>query len=148
MRMNVAPSEPSRPTTLTVDEVEAEVLRRLKLLQKDDNTKVEVDNSKEKDSKKKANRHERRFPKTISKIAYGSALISKNEFIQQFDYGIPKPPSKREHEKDPGKDDVLLLYGSKSSLPDDNTGIVNTDEGPTADIPKMSATDATKIVPS
>lgn len=144
MKMNVAPSEPSRSTTLTVDEVEAEVLRRLKLLQKDDTAKVEVDNSNEKDTKKKADGHERRFPKTISKIAYGSALISKNEFIQQFDYGIPKPPSKREYEKDPGKDDVLLLYNSKDSMPDDNTGIVYTDEGPTAEIPHLSATDATK----
>lgn len=144
MKMNVAPSEPSRSTTLTVDEVEAEVLRRLKLLQKDDNTKKEVDNSKEKGTKKKADGHERRFPKTISKIAYGSALVSKNEFIQEFDYGIPKPPSKREYEKDPGKDDVLLLYNSKASMPDDNTGIVYTNEGPTAEIPHLSATDATK----
>ena len=147
MNMSVAPSEASRSTTLTVDEVEAEVLRRLKLQQKED-VSIVADNGIKKDTiktdnKKKHDDHQRRFPNTVSKFAYGSSIISKNEFIQQFDYGIPKPPSKREHETDPGKDDVLLLYGSKKSLPDDNTGVVNADEG-VADIPHMSATDATK----
>ena len=140
MKMNV---EPSRSTTLSVEEVEAEVLRRLKLQQKEDTIKGETRNNKEKDTKKKADEHERRFPKTVSKIAYGSALVGKNEFIQNFDYGIPKPPSKREHEKDPGKDDVLLLYGSKKSLPDDNIGIVHTNDG-SSEIPHLSAMDATK----
>lgn len=28
-----------------------------------------------------------------------------------------QPPSKREHESDPGKDDVLILYGGKTALP-------------------------------
>ena len=148
IKMNAAPSEQSRSTTLSVDEVEAEVLRRLKLQQKEV-TSIAVDNIKEKeiknkDNKKKDDGHDRRFPKTISKIAYGSALISKNDFIQQFDYGIPKPPSKREHENDPGKDDVLLLYGSKKSLPDVSTGIVHTNDGPTPDIPHLTATYATK----
>lgn len=143
MKMNVAPSEPSRSTTFSVDEVEAEVLRRLKLQQQKEDTSIVADSSGMKDNKKKYDGYQRRFPKTVSKFAYGAALVGKNEFIQQFDYGIPKPPSKREYEKDPGKDDVLLLYGSQKALPDDNKGIVNIDEG-VAEIPHMSAKDATK----
>ena len=141
MKMSVAPAEPSRTTALSVDEVEAEVLRRLQLHQEEENKQAAI-KSKKTDNKKKS-AQQRRFPTTIRKFANGAALVGKNDFIQQFDYGIPKPPSKREYEKDPGKDDVLLLYGSQKSLPDDSTGIVNSNESD-AEIPHMSALDATK----
>jgi hypothetical protein len=144
--MNMSSSTPLKTTaaTFTADELEAEVLKRLKLRQKEEDSRVIPNDSKNnnEDTKKKSGEQQRRFPKTVSKFAYGSALIAKNEFIQNFDYGIPKPPSKREHESDPGKDDVLLLYGSEKALPDVSTGVVNSDG--LDSIPRMSATDATK----
>jgi len=62
----------------------------------------------------------RRFPSSIKSFATGAAIVSKRDFLTRFDYGIPMPPSKREGESDPGKDDVLLLYGSDRALPDDH----------------------------
>lgn len=54
-----------------------------------------------------------------------------------------KPPSKREHESDPGKDDVIILYGGKSSLPSTNkeatTSITDLESTP----PNLSAQEAT-----
>jgi hypothetical protein len=64
----------------------------------------------------------RRFPPTVSKIAAGASLIRKDDFLSAFDYGIPIPPSKRRGESDPGKDEVLLLYGGEGALPDDDEG--------------------------
>ena len=88
---------------------------------------------------------QRRFPETTSKFVIGSALIGKNDFLANFDYGIPKPPSKRDHESDPGKDDVILLYGSTKALPDRSTGVVYLDEsGNGTSLPHLSAQDATK----
>jgi len=130
--------EASRATAGTSDEIEAEVMRRTKLREEEKNS-IGISDNKDNDDKDN-NARQRRFPKTVSKFAYGSVLIEKNEFIQNFDYGIPKPPSKREYEKDPGKDDVLLLYGSRKSLPDISTGVVSGG----GDIPRMSALVATK----
>lgn len=87
----------------------------------------------------------RRFPESTSKFAIGAALIGKNDFLATFDYGIPKPPSKRDHESDPGKDDVILLYGSTKSLPDNSTGVVYLDKsGNDTSLPHMPVQDATK----
>ena len=137
------------------DQVQAEVERRLAVTAsiKEDGYPPNPDNNNnsnnEKDNKKKDKNDDgrpRRFPKTISKIASGASLISKNDFLSNFDYGIPKPPSKRENESDPGKDDVLVLYSSTNAMPDDdNKGIVYTDEnGDDVSIPHLSAQDATK----
>jgi hypothetical protein len=97
----------------------------------------------------------RRFPPTVSKIATGASLIRKNDFLSTFDYGIPRPPSKRQDESDPGKDEVLLLYGSDRALPDDEGGaeaaVYYVREGGGDDVddgrrqpPIMSASDATR----
>lgn len=102
-------------------------------------------NNNNKKNNKKDDGRPRRFPKTISKFATGASLITKNDFLSNFDYGIPKPPSKREHESDPGKDHVLLLYGSEKALPDTHTGMVYTDEnGNDASLSIIAAQDATK----
>eukprot|EP00579_Thalassiosira_antarctica_P006665 CAMPEP_0201880180 /NCGR_PEP_ID=MMETSP0902-20130614/10855_1 /ASSEMBLY_ACC=CAM_ASM_000551 /TAXON_ID=420261 /ORGANISM="Thalassiosira antarctica, Strain CCMP982" /LENGTH=607 /DNA_ID=CAMNT_0048408159 /DNA_START=243 /DNA_END=2066 /DNA_ORIENTATION=+ len=173
MRMNSSsPTSPSSSTTSADDEsqttkslrgeddttmdfnarVQAEVERRLGNLGEvvpannanhDSSNSVVSKNNKKDDN----GQHPRRFPKTISKFATGASLITKNDFLANFDYGIPKPPSKRDNESDPGKDDVLLLYGSTKALPDINTGTVYTDEnGDTDDtsLPHFSAVDATK----
>lgn len=127
--------------------VQAEVDRRLALVSStNNNANNNFSNNNNNDKKKKDNKDDgrpRRFPTTISKFASGASLISKNDFLATFDYGIPKPPSKREHESDPGKDDVLLLFGSTKAMPDDNLGVVYTDENGN-DIPHLSAQDATK----
>jgi hypothetical protein len=88
----------------------------------------------------------RRFPSTVSKIATGASLIRKNDFLSLFDYGIPRPPSKRIDESDPGKDEVLLLYGGPRSLPNVGTddAIVYGDGGKERMPPRMSAMDATR----
>jgi len=89
----------------------------------------------------------RRFPESMSKLATGASMIKKNDFLSTFDYGIPKPPSKREHESDPGKDHVLLLYGSDKALPDVNvnTSVVYLDgNGNDTSLREYSAADATK----
>ena len=130
--------------------VQAEVERRLAALEQHASTNKAAEsnsNNNKRNNKRKGkdDNRPRRFPQTISKIASGAALIGKNEFLSNFDYGIPKPPSKREHESDPGKDDVLLLYGSTKALPDVDTGIVYTDEtGSDTSLPHLSAQDATK----
>ncbi len=106
--------------------------------------KLKKDNSDQGDINQNKKRS-RRFPETTSKFVVGSALIGKNDFLANFDYGIPKPPSKREHESDPGKDDVILLYGSTKALPDRSTGVVYHDKsGNDTSLPHLSAQDATK----
>jgi len=124
--------------------VQAEVERRLGALTNtaDNNSSRNNNNNKKND---KDDGRPRRFPKTIHKFATGASLISKNDFLSNFDYGIPKPPSKREDESDPGKDDVLLLYGNEKGLPDMHDGVVYTDEnGDDTSLPRISAQDATK----
>jgi hypothetical protein len=112
--------------------VEAEVKRRM----------AEKNNASGGDSTNKSGDKLRRFPNTISKFATGVSLVSKNDFLATFDYGIPKPPSKREHESDPGKDDVLMLYGSFSSLPNSaKDGAIYADGDGV--IPHISAEEAT-----
>jgi hypothetical protein len=102
--------------------IEEEVHRRISQLAAADTTK---DNNK-------GDKSNKRFPSTISKFATGAALMSKNDFLSNFDYGIPKPPSKREHESDPGKDDVLILYGGERALPDtpDKDSIIHSSSTP------------------
>ena len=88
----------------------------------------------------------RRFPESMSKFATGASMVKKNDFLSTFDYGIPKPPSKREYESDPGKDHVLLLYGSDKALPDVhvNTSVVYLDgNGNDTALREYSAADAT-----
>ena len=92
----------------------------------------------------------------MSKIATGAALVRKNDFLSLFDYGIPRPPSKRPDESDPGKDEVLLLYGGEGALPDDGGAAeaavyyAGTDggggggDGDGRLPPRMSASDATR----
>ncbi|KAL7537354.1 hypothetical protein ACHAWF_005735 [Thalassiosira exigua] len=125
--------------------VREEVARRMASESTGRDDKPASKTKRSKTDKKKDDGRQRRFPKTISKIASGASLISKNDFLSKFDYGIPKPPSKRDHESDPGKDDVLLLYSTEKALPDVSTGVVYTNEdGNDASIPHMSAQDATK----
>lgn len=127
--------------------VQAEVERRLAQLggQTSNANANQSNNRKNKKNKKEDDGRPRRFPHTVSKFATGASLITKNEFLSNFDYGIPKPPSKREHESDPGKDDVLILYGTTKALPDITTGIIYTDENSDdTSLPHMSAQDATK----
>jgi len=145
MRMNSSPTPPT--TSLRGDagdfneRVEQEVERRLALVAPANNANgVSVSQSK----KQEGGDRPRRFPKTVSNFVTGASIIGKNDFLSSFDYGIPKPPSKREGEGDPGKDDVLILYGSTKSLPDINTGTVYTDENGDGPPPHLSAQDATK----
>ena len=53
-----------------------------------------------------------------------------------------KPPSKREHESDPGKDDVIILYGGKNALPSGDTEATTSTTNESSP-PHMTATDAT-----
>mmetsp|Transcript_10463 Transcript_10463/g.22153 ORF Transcript_10463/g.22153 Transcript_10463/m.22153 type:complete len:643 (-) Transcript_10463:260-2188(-) len=130
--------------------VEAEVARRLaaelvgRAGDTTENHDANTKNNNKKNNKKDDGRP-RRFPKTISKFATGASLITKNDFLSNFDYGIPTPPSKREHESDPGKDNVLLLYGSEKALPASHTGMVYTDEnGNDPSLSILAARDATE----
>ncbi|KAL9191433.1 hypothetical protein ACHAXT_001139 [Thalassiosira profunda] len=149
MSTSCEPSTESQQKSLRADDfnkrVQAEVDRRL-AAQPVKVEHVKHEEKKEGD-KKKGNKDDgrRRFPKSTSKFATGASLVAKNEFLSNFDYGIPKPPSKRDHESDPGKDQVLILYGSEKALPDENAGTVYIDEtGDDASIPLVSAPDATK----
>ena len=128
------------------DRVQAEVERRLAQANgnaSNQRSDTKDDNNKKKKKKDKDDDRPRRFPKTISKMATGASLITKNDFLSEFDYGIPKPPSKRDDESDPGKDDVLILYGTEKALPDASAGMVYTDEN-INELPHLSAQDATK----
>ena len=111
-------------------------------------------NNKQRDetgSNKEDKESRRRFPSTVSKFATGIALVGKNDFLELFDYGIPKPPSKRIDESDPGKDHVLLLYGHTKALPNVNADRVvyhsdgegGGEDSSTTQPPQMSAADAT-----
>lgn len=122
------------------DRVKKEVERRLAEELK--SRGITNDTNKDKKIKKKSDRP-RRYPKTVEKFATGATLVAKNDFLSNFDYGIPKPPSKRDGESDPGKDDILILYGSEKALPETNTGMVYADDGD-ASLPHVSANDAMK----
>jgi hypothetical protein len=54
-----------------------------------------------------------RFPNSVSKFAYGQALIDRNDFASTFDMGVPVDPTVR------GNEQVLLLYNREPSLPKD-----------------------------
>ena len=68
--------------------VQAEVERRMNQL-KSNQYATEVENS---GKRKKGNTQDKnaRFPSTVSSFAAGIALVSKNDFLANFDYGIPK----------------------------------------------------------
>ncbi len=142
-----ADSKPTQDDKYFNEQVNAEVERRMLLAEK-----LKIDNSnggvinlhKKTDHTFIDDVRPRRFPETTSKFAIGAALIGKNDFLSTFDYGNPKPPSKRDHESDPGKDDVILLYGGTNALPDRSTGVVYLDEsGNGTSLPHLSAQDAT-----
>eukprot|EP00804_Cyclotella_cryptica_P011471 CCRYP_016396-RA/>CCRYP_016396-RA protein AED:0.26 eAED:0.26 QI:45/1/1/1/0.55/0.6/10/2293/648 len=128
-------------TTEDIDKrVEREVQRRMKLAMPTSESDGKKTGNKKKDKAKQSHR----FPDTVKKFATGIALVSKNDFLANFDYGIPKPPSKREHESDPGKDDVLILYGGDSALPNTqnkDTAMYINDSEPQP--PHFSAQEAT-----
>lgn len=152
MRMNCSPT----PQTLWGDgedfnrRVQREVERRIALVASTNNASGIASKSKQQKGGARQSRQQkgdnppRRFPTTVSKFATGASLMGKNDFLSNFDYGIPKPPSKREHESDPGNDEVLLLYGSEKTLPDINVGTIYQDEKGDAPLPRLSAQDATK----
>lgn len=54
-----------------------------------------------------------RFPSSVSKFAYGQALIDRNDFASTFDMGVPVDATAR------GNEQVLLLYNRELSLPKD-----------------------------
>jgi Nucleotide-diphospho-sugar transferase len=51
------------------------------------------------------------FPQSISGMFLGASTVRRDNFIQEYDVGVPW------NEPKPGATDVLLLYGSESSLP-------------------------------
>ena len=53
------------------------------------------------------------FPKTLSKVFYGASTVRRENFIQQFDIGVPW------NEPKPDATDVLVMYQSAESLPSD-----------------------------
>lgn len=54
---------------------------------------------------------EPRFPKEVSDIAAGMALVHRDNFTDRFDMGVPLDPNSMHNEK------VLLLYSNKNALP-------------------------------
>lgn len=53
------------------------------------------------------------FPSTISKVFYGASTVRRDNFIQQYDIGVPWNEPKH------GATDVLIMYQSEHSLPSD-----------------------------
>ena len=54
-----------------------------------------------------------RFPDSVSKFAYGQALIDRDDFASTFDMGVPVDRTVS------GNEQVLLLYNREHSLPKD-----------------------------
>ena len=67
-------------------QVELEVQRRMDATKLANNA---AGTNKEKKTAK-SNDTTARFPKTVEKFAAGISLVSKNDFLTNFDYGIPK----------------------------------------------------------
>ena len=76
-------------TTADFDKrVQAEVDRRMNALKSNENAAEDESMGK----RKRGNTQDKnaRFPSTVSSFAAGIALVSKNDFLANFDYGIPK----------------------------------------------------------
>lgn len=76
-------------TTADFDKrVQAEVDRRMNALKSNENAAEDESMGK----RKRGNTQDKnaRFPSTVSSFAAGVALVSKNDFLANFDYGIPK----------------------------------------------------------
>ena len=149
VRMSCSPTPPTTPS-LRGDpgedfdgRVQREVERRLARIAATKNDAGSGAGQSQRAPQKKGDQA-RRFPTTIHKFATGAAVAGKNDFLSHFDYGIPKPPSKREHESDPGNDEVLLLYGSEKALPASQAGTIYVDDQGAAPPPRLSAQDATQ----
>lgn len=67
--------------------VEEEVQRRMETIKLEAGAVAAAENKSEKVESGSKNA---RFPKTVEKFATGIGLISKNDFLANFDYGIPK----------------------------------------------------------
>ena len=75
-----------------------------------------------------------RFPESVRKYATGMSKISKSEFADFFDMGVPVDLPKD------GDQDVLLLYSNTKAHPDNyENDIVNSD----SEIPSLTVEDAT-----
>lgn len=53
------------------------------------------------------------FPKTLSSVLHGASMVRRENFIQQYDVGVPWNEPKH------GATDVLVIYQSEHSLPSD-----------------------------
>ena len=93
MHLQVHPPVASKNSVATTSaediqkQVELEVQRRMDSIKSTPN----ADATKEEEKKAtKSNDKNARFPKTVEKFAAGISLVSKNDFLANFDYGIPK----------------------------------------------------------
>ena len=79
-----------------------------------------------------------RFDKKTSKFATGISKVTKKEFIEKFDYGLP------ENYDEKGNEEVIILYNDLKSLPsnDERREAVQFDHG--IGIPLMGAHEATE----
>ncbi len=57
-------------------------------------------------------KHAKMFPSTISSFAQGMVRIPQEQFLTQFEYGIPE-----DFVTDPGMKEAVILYNSESALP-------------------------------
>ena len=91
MHLNVSDGSHSKATSASISadiekQVEREVQRRMKLIKPSSDNDINEGSNKKKDKTKNSPR----FPDTVQKFATGIALVSKNDFLASFDYGIPK----------------------------------------------------------
>jgi hypothetical protein len=90
MQLQVHPNNSGPSASEIKKQVEAEVQRRMEGLK----SSTMGDEMKSVEKKKgKSTDKNARFPKTVEKFATGIGLISKNDFLANFDYGIPKVSS-------------------------------------------------------
>lgn len=55
-----------------------------------------------------------RFPATMTSFLHGTSRIPKAEFLEVFDYGLPKVT---DDDREAGESEVLLLYNTEAALP-------------------------------
>ena len=67
------------------------------------------------------------FPPTLKSLFVGAARVNRTEFVELLDVGVPWDPNR------PGNEQVLLLYSSEKSLPDQrsNTAKFQVIDAPT-----------------
>jgi hypothetical protein len=76
-----------------------------------------------------------RFPSNVHEFAVGMSVVSRDEFAQEFNMGVPLD------ESTPGNNQVLILYQSQASVPSDNA-FAAVEATSQTELPKLATNEA------